>query len=154
MHIQKWQNRNKKKTSKYQQLPDITNKANKGNITIVVGDLNAKVGSKIEIIEKTMGKHGIGMMNHNGERLVELCLGNNFVIGGILFPHKTSNKITWVSPDQKTQNQIDYILISRQWRGSLMHVQNKRSADAINSRYKDKTKCQKKTQKSYKTKEI
>ena len=28
-----------------------------------MGDLNAKVGSKNEGIEKVMGKHGIGMMN-------------------------------------------------------------------------------------------
>ena len=53
----------------------------------------------------------------------------SLVIGGTLFPHKSCNKITWVSPDQKTQNQTDHTMISRQWRESLIDVRNKRSAD-------------------------
>ena len=50
--------------------------------------LNAKVGSKNEGIEKIMGKDGMGMMNDDRKRLVELCLGNNLVIGGIYFEIK------------------------------------------------------------------
>ena len=133
----------------------------KADITIVTGDLNAKVGSKNQGMEKIMGKHGIGMMNSNGERLVELCLGNNLVIGGTLFPYKTCNKIKWVSLDQEAQNQIDHIMISRQWTRSLMDVRNKRSADAADDHYllTEDTRIKldarrKKTNKSYKTKDI
>ena len=76
------------KENLYQQLSDTINKTNKGDITI------AKIGSKNEGIEKIMSKHGLGIMNENGERLVELFLGNNLVTGGTLFPHKTCNNMS------------------------------------------------------------
>lgn len=40
------------------------------------------------------------------------------------------HKVTWVSPDGITENQIDHIAISRKWRGSLLDVRNRRGADA------------------------
>ncbi|XP_065356005.1 uncharacterized protein LOC135950386 [Calliphora vicina] len=58
-----------------------------------------------------------------------MCAANNLVIGGSLFPHKPVHKVTWVSPDHVTENQIDHITISRKWRGSLLDVRCKRGAD-------------------------
>ena len=37
--------------------------------------------------------------------------------------------MTWVSPDHKTENQIDHVAVGRQWRRSLLDVRNKRGAD-------------------------
>ncbi|KAL1403652.1 hypothetical protein pipiens_019268, partial [Culex pipiens pipiens] len=51
------------------------------------------------------------------------------VIGGSLFPHRSVHKVTWVSRDGRTENQIDHICISRKWRRSLLDVRNMRSAD-------------------------
>ncbi|XP_058817284.1 uncharacterized protein LOC131680587 [Topomyia yanbarensis] len=53
----------------------------------------------------------------------------DLVIGGSLFPHRPVHKVTWVSRDGFTENQIDHIRISRKWRRSLLDVRNKRSAD-------------------------
>jgi hypothetical protein len=33
------------------------------------------------------------------------------VIGGMLFPHKNCQKVTWKSPDYNTENQIDILLL-------------------------------------------
>ena len=77
-----------------------------------MGDQNAQVGDNNEGAEKIMNKHGIGVRNDNGNRLVEFCLGNNLEIGGTLFPYKKHHKVTWISPNHKTRNQIDHILIS------------------------------------------
>ena len=89
-------------------------------------DFNTKVGDKNEVYERIMGKHGMGTKNINGEPFLELCLEHDLVIGGTIFPNKDIHKITWVSPDLQTQNQI---AISKKWRGSLINVRNRRGAD-------------------------
>ena len=33
---------------------------------------------------------------------------HRMVIGGIIFPHEACHLATWVSPDLKTENQIDH----------------------------------------------
>ncbi|CAF4745374.1 unnamed protein product [Pieris macdunnoughi] len=43
----------------------------KQDIVIVMGDLNAKVGSENSNCERNMGKHGLGARNENGERFIE-----------------------------------------------------------------------------------
>jgi hypothetical protein len=57
------------------------------DVTIVMGDLNAKVGNDNTGNERVMGKYGCSNINDNGERLVDLCGTNNLVIGGTFFPH-------------------------------------------------------------------
>ena len=61
-----------------------------------MGDMNAKVGTDNTGEEEVMGKHGIGQVNDNGERLKGLCGFNHLVIGGTIFPHKTVHKASWV----------------------------------------------------------
>ncbi|KAL9976506.1 hypothetical protein ACROYT_G013815 [Oculina patagonica] len=63
------------------------------DLLIVVGDLNTMVGTVNTGNERVMGGPGYGILNDNGERLVELCGMNNLVIGGTLFPHKDIHKI-------------------------------------------------------------
>ncbi|XP_078580636.1 uncharacterized protein LOC144864435 [Branchiostoma floridae x Branchiostoma japonicum] len=113
----------------YEQLQATMAKRKKRDITILMGDMNAKVGSANSGNEGVMGKHGVGTMNHNGELFVDFCSVNDMVIGGTLFPHKESHKVTWRSPDGSYENQIDHIAISRRWRGTLQDCRIKRSAD-------------------------
>ena len=96
---------------------------------ILMGDLNAKVGSNNTDREKVMGRHGHGNMNENGELLADFCAINNLIVGGTLFPHKTCHKVTWVSPDHQTENQIDHIIIKQRFRSSLQDVKARRGAD-------------------------
>ena len=77
-----------------------------------------------------MVTHGLGVLNNNGKRLVELCTLNDLVIGVTLFPHKDHHKATWISHDRRTENQIDHITISKKFRGSMLDVRVKRGADA------------------------
>ncbi|KAK9719683.1 hypothetical protein QE152_g22489 [Popillia japonica] len=113
----------------YQELSSTLQKVKKGDIIILMGDLNANVGSNNEEYENIMGQHGLGQRNSNGERLIELCMEHDLIIGGTQFPHKDIHKVTWTSPDQQTQNQIDRIAINKKWRGCLNDVRNKCSAD-------------------------
>ena len=96
---------------------------------LVIGDLNARTGSVNTDIERVLGKEGFGMINNNGERLIETCQENNLVIGGSIFQHKDIHKITWKSPDGRTVSQIDHIIINQKWRSSLQDVKARRGAD-------------------------
>uniref|UniRef100_A0A336M488 CSON002588 protein n=1 Tax=Culicoides sonorensis TaxID=179676 RepID=A0A336M488_CULSO len=101
----------------------------KRDLLILMGDFNAKVGSDNDAIEHVIGKHGVGEMNENGELLVECCGLNSLKIGGTMFPHKKCHKVSWVSPDSRTENQIDHICVSAKWSNTLLDVRNKRGAD-------------------------
>jgi hypothetical protein len=60
---------------------------------------------------------------------VDFCASHDLVIGGTIFLHRDCHKVTWVSPEHKTKNQIDHVAIRRKWRRSLQDVRNKRGAD-------------------------
>jgi hypothetical protein len=46
-----------------------------------------------------------------------------------MFPHCNIHKFTWTSPDEKTPNQIDHILIDRRRHSNILYVQLLRAAD-------------------------
>ena len=52
---------------------------------LVMGDMNAKVGSDNIDRERAMGSQCCETINNNGERLVNICLNNNCAIGGTIF---------------------------------------------------------------------
>lgn len=93
----------------YSQLDQTLSRIPKQDIVVLMGDFNAKVGNRNEDIEHIIGKQGLGVMNENGELLVDFCGAHNLRIGRTLFPHKDCHKITWVSPNGRDQNQIDHI---------------------------------------------
>ena len=119
----------------YDQIQAIMENAPKRDLKILMGDINAKVGSDNTGKELIMGKHGIGEQNENGELFTEFCTFNDMVIGGTVFPHKKIHKTTWISPDGKTENQIDHFTIGRKWRRSLHDVRVKRGADAASDHH-------------------
>ena len=45
-------------------------------MTILMGDFNAKIGADNTGYEDTMGIHGLGQMNENGECFADLCAWN------------------------------------------------------------------------------
>ena len=93
----------------YVQLNEILRKQKKKDIIRLREDLNAKVGQDNEGLEHIMGRHGLGERNENGQLFVDFCARHDLVIGGTIFPHKDYHKVTWVSPDHKTGNQIDHV---------------------------------------------
>jgi len=113
----------------YAQLQEVIDKVPNRDMFILMGDLNAKVGQDRTGREREMGAHGVGTMNENGELLADFCAFNELIIGGTLFPHKNCHKVTWVSPDHRTENQIDHVMVRQRWRGSLQDVRTKRGAD-------------------------
>ena len=95
----------------YEDLQDLIELTNiQKNVLIIIGDWNAKVGSKE--IPGIIGKFDLGVQNETGQRLTEFCQENTLGIANTLFQQHKRRLYTWSSPDGQYQNQIDYILCS------------------------------------------
>ena len=55
----------------YSKLQEQLLKVPNHDILIIMGDLNAKIGSDNTGFERNMGKHGLGTRNENGEKFLE-----------------------------------------------------------------------------------
>lgn len=69
----------------YENLNTVMSECREGDINILMGDLNAKVGDDNTGYEKNMDKHGLCIMNDNGHRLAEFCTDRNLLIGGTYY---------------------------------------------------------------------
>lgn len=56
-------------------------------LTILMGDMNTRIGCCNVGYEEVMVTHGLGKMNY-GEKFADLCAEHELVIGGSVFPHK------------------------------------------------------------------
>jgi endonuclease/exonuclease/phosphatase family metal-dependent hydrolase len=73
--------------------------------------------------------------NCNGVRLINFATSKNVVVRSTMFPHHSIHKYTWTSPDRKTHNHIDYVLIDRKQNSSILDVRSFRGADCDSDHY-------------------
>ena len=104
-------------------------------MTILMGDLKAKIGSDNSGYEEVRGRQGLGKMNENREILADLCVLNNMIITGSVFTHLRIHKVTWVGPDHRQDNQIEHICIGRTFRRSMQDVKVERGAYAASDHH-------------------
>ena len=76
----------------YESLNAVVN-TDKQDRIIVLGDLNARVGSYWELWPYVLGKHGIGKMNSKGLMLLEILYTNPSYSNGIVFSAPCSIEI-------------------------------------------------------------
>jgi len=99
---------------------------------ILLRDFNAKVGWE-NIFKLTIGNEGLHQdSNDNDDRIVNFATSKNPVVKSTMFPHWN---YTWTSPDGKTHNQIDNILIDRRWQWSILDGRSFRGADCDTHHY-------------------
>ncbi|KAJ8724843.1 hypothetical protein PYW07_015801 [Mythimna separata] len=79
------------------------------NITLM-GDFNAKLGGKSNKDEFVLGDYSSGDRNDNGHRLIDFAFEHNLRIMNSFFKKRKSKKWTWMSPNGKDKNEIDFIL--------------------------------------------
>ncbi|KAK6022081.1 endonuclease/exonuclease/phosphatase family protein [Ostertagia ostertagi] len=82
----------------------------KSTYTIVQGDFNAVVGSRLDDTEYLIGRYGAGVRNDRGNRLIEFAEQHQFSIMNTFFEKKAKRLWTWRSSDTRTLRQIDYVL--------------------------------------------
>jgi len=81
---------------------------------ILLGDFNAKVG-RGNIFKPPTGNESLRQdSDDNGVRIVNFATSKKLVAKNTKFPHRNIHKYNWTSPDGKTHNQVDHILID--WR--------------------------------------
>ena len=93
------------------------------NYVVVLGDLNARVGDGEE--EGVVGKYGVPGENESGERLLDMCVEQELVIGNSFFKKKGINKYTWIREANGRVIEkalMDYVLITERMVGRLKDV--------------------------------
>ena len=109
----------------YEDLQDLLELTPKKDVLFIVGDWNAKVGS--QEIPRVTGKFGLGVQNEAGQRLIEFCQEYALVIANTLFQQHKRRFYTWTSPNGQYQNQIDYILCTKD--GEALYSQQKQDQE-------------------------
>ena len=99
----------------------------KKDVLFITGDWNAKVRS--QEISGVTGKFGLGEQNVAGQRITEFCQENIWFIANTLFQQHKRRLYTWTLPDDKYQNQTDYILCNQRWRSSISSAKTRPGAD-------------------------
>ena len=106
------------KDSFYEELEQVFDHFPKYHMKILL-DFNAKVGRE-KIFKPTIGNESLHQYcNDNGVRIFDFATSKNLVVKSTMFPHRNIHKYTWTSPDGKTHNQIDHILIDRRRHSSI-----------------------------------
>lgn len=96
--------------------------------TVLLGDWNAVVGEGRE--KDTVGKFGLGKRNSRGEKLIEFCERNRFMIANTWFNHPKRRRYTWKKPGDTGRYQLDYILVKQRYRNSVSNARSYPGADA------------------------
>jgi len=105
------------------------------HMKILLGDFNAKV-ERENIFKPTIGIESLHQLsNDNGMRILNFATSKNLVVKSTMFPHRNVHKYTWTSPDGKTHNQIDHILIDRRRHSRILDVRSFRRADCDTDHY-------------------
>ena len=96
---------------------------------ILLGDFNARVGNDNDSWPTCLGRHGIGKMNENGQRLLELCTFHDLCITNTFFQTKPQHKVSWRHPRSKHWHQLDLIITRRSALKNILITRSYHSAD-------------------------
>jgi hypothetical protein len=92
-----------KKVVKNEELEQVFDKFPKYYMKILLGDFNAKVGRE-DIFKPTIRNESLHpTSNDNGVRVVNFATSKNLTVKSTMFPHRNIHKVTWTSPDGRTQ---------------------------------------------------
>ena len=104
------------------ELEQVFHNFHKYNIKILLGDVNEKLGRE-NIFKPTIGNESLHQdSNDNCVRIANFATSKNLAFKSTMFPHRDIHKYTWTSPDGKTDNQINHILIDRRWHSVILDV--------------------------------
>jgi hypothetical protein len=123
------------KDSFYEELERVFDEFLKYHTKILLGDFNANV-DKEDIFKLAIGNESLHeISNDNGVRLVNFATSNHLSVKSTMFPHRNIHKYTWTSPDGKTHNQFDHILVDRRRNLIVLNVRSFTAVDCDSDHY-------------------
>jgi exonuclease III len=137
----------------YADLQETVDRMQKGDMLLIVGDLNARLGEQEHLTApQCVGSFTTDMQNANGVKLLDFCMMNDLLVTNTFFQHKTIHQTSWMHPGKKSWHMLDYTIVSRKFRLSVEDVRClRRSTGAIGtdhhlmrSKIKLHLKCKKK----------
>ena len=108
----------------YEELDALIGQIPQTDDLYLLGDFNARVGSSHEDWPSCIGHHGVGKLNENGQRLLELCGNRQLCITNTYFQNKARHKVSWMHPRSHHWHQLDLVITKRD---NLQKVYNTRS---------------------------
>ena len=115
----------------FQELENIISSVPSGERYILLGDFNARVGSKDSDDEQwsgVRGPHGYGVANDAGRELLSFLSSHQATVCNTWFKKKDIHKQTWQHPKSKKWSRIDFVVMQQKARGLCMDVAAKRGA--------------------------
>ena len=113
----------------YMDLQATIDKVPKGDMLLIIGDVNARVGTDQHLTSgNVVGPYAVDEINENGKHLVDFCSINNLIICNTFFQHKSVYQMSWMHPGSKKWHMIDYTLVNKQFRSSVEDVRVHRTA--------------------------
>ena len=88
---------------------EIKRKLPKSNQLVILGNLNAQVGSDHDSLAPCLGHFGFDKLNSNGERLLEFCHKQNHYVTNSFFKTKPQHKESWRHTRSKNWHQLDIL---------------------------------------------
>jgi hypothetical protein len=114
----------------YSKLDAVYDRTPRNDVKIILGDFDAKIGKEDTFIS-AVGQYSLHQtFNDNGCKAADFALNQNLNISSTHFIHKNLHKSTWISPDGKTCNQIDHVMIEGRHASDTEGVRSHRGADA------------------------
>ncbi|CAE1298953.1 unnamed protein product [Acanthosepion pharaonis] len=80
-------------------------------------------------LSTSTGRQGIGKMNENGQRLLELCCHHGLCVTNTYFKCKERHKVSWTHNRSRHWHQLDVVITRRANLRIVLHTRSFHSAD-------------------------
>ena len=113
----------------YQQLSDLLSSILAGHDIALLGDFNARIGADADSWTSVIGRFGVGKINENGQRLLELCSLFNLSVASSFFKGSLRSNVMWMHPRSRRWHQLDHVIIRRRQLRGVKQCRSMHSAD-------------------------